>query len=121
MFHGDHKLVDSEADRKRITIIAHRLEEETSLTDVNLDSRSRKTTFFFNNFRLEVSPADYLESVDKRDNYWIFFMPNNEVLAAGPSGVHLEEDNSRHSAVDRKKQEVEVHSDRMGRQVRLTD
>jgi hypothetical protein len=121
MFHGDHKLVDSDADRKRIAIISHRLEEETSLTDVDFDPRSRKTTFFFNDFRLVVSPADYVENVDKRDNYWIFFMPNNEVLAAGPSGIHVEEENTRHSAADRKKQEVEVDAPRIGRAIRLTD
>jgi hypothetical protein len=121
VFHGNHKLVDSDADRKRITIIAHRLEEETSLTAVDFDSRSRKTTFFFNDFRLVVSPADYLENVDKRDDYWIFFMPNNEVLAVGPSGIHVEQENLRHSSVERKNQEVEAHTARIGRQIRLTD
>jgi hypothetical protein len=119
LFHGDRQLVDSDTDRKRITISTRRLELET-LSAVDYDRRTRETTFFFNDFRLVVSPADYLENVDDRDDYWIFFMPNNEVLAAGPSGVHLER-GARRSSVDRKKQEVEIHAAGVGRQVRLTD
>jgi hypothetical protein len=37
-----------------------------------------------------VSPADYLEDADEQDDYWIFFMPNDQVLAVGPSGIHTE-------------------------------
>jgi hypothetical protein len=121
LFHGDRRLVDSDTDRKRITIIAHRLEEETSLTDVDFDPRSRKTTFSFDDFRLVVSPADYLNHPDDRDNYWMFFMPGNEVLAVGPSGIHMEQGSDRHSSVDRKKQEVETDVTGGRRQIRLED
>jgi hypothetical protein len=121
LFHGDHKLIDSNADRKRITVIAHRLEEEASLTDVEFNPRRRITTFFFNDFRLVVSPADYLEDVDERDDYWIFFMPDNKAVALGPSGIQVEQANARHSSVDGKKQEVKVQSTDVPRQIRLGD
>jgi hypothetical protein len=120
VFHGDHQLVDSDADRKRITVIAHRLEEEASLTNVDFDPSSRKTTFFFDDFRLVVSPADYLENVDDRDDYWIFFMPDNKVLAAGPSGIHVEQENDRHPSANAKKPEVEVETTKT-RQIRFED
>jgi hypothetical protein len=119
LFHGDRQLVDSDADRKRITISSRRLEQET-FSAVDFDRRTQQTTFFFNDFRLVVSPVDYLENVDDRDDYWIFFMPNNEVLAAGPSGIHVEQGNARHSSSDRRKQGVEIHAAGV-RQVRLTD
>jgi hypothetical protein len=115
LFRGDHQLIDSDADRERIARIAHRLEEEASLTDVDFDPRSRKTTFFFNDFRLEVSPADYLENVDNRDDYWIFFMPDNKAVALGPSGIQVEQGNARHSSVDGKKQEIKIQSTDEGR------
>jgi len=119
LFHGNRQLIDSDADRKRITISTRRLEQET-LSAVDFNRRTQETTFSFNDFRLVVSPADYLENVGDRDHYWIFFMPNNEVLAAGPSGIHLEHGNARHSSADRKKQDVEIHAAGV-RQVRLTD
>jgi len=121
LFHGDHRLMDSDADRKRITIIAHRLEEEASLTDVDFDPRRRKTTFFFADFRLVVSPADYLEDVDERDDYWIFFMPDNKAVALGPCGIQVEQANARHSSVDGRKQKMEITEVTKTRQVRLND
>jgi hypothetical protein len=121
IFHGNHQLMDSDADRKRIAIIAHRLEEEACLTDVDFDPRSRKTTFLFNDFRLVVSPADYLEDVDERDDYWIFFMPDNKAVALGPSGIQVEHANTRHSSADGKKQKIEITEVNKTRQVRLID
>jgi len=118
--HRDRQLVDSDADRKLITISTRRLEEET-LSAVNFDHRTKETTFFFNDFRLVVSPADYLEDVDDRDDYWIFFMPNNEVLAVGPSGIHFKSGNAHHLSRDRKKREVETHSTEVSRPIRLED
>jgi hypothetical protein len=88
LFRGARQLVDSDADRKLIKVSARRL-EETALTNIDFDSRSRKTTFSFDDFRLVVSPADYLKNSDERDNYWMFFMPNNEVLAVGPAGTRV--------------------------------
>ncbi len=121
LFHGDHQLVDSGADRKRITIIAHRLEEEASLTDVEFDSRSRRTTFFFKDFRLVVSPADYLEDVDDRDDYWIFFMPGDKAVALGPSGIQVEKGAVRHSSADGKRQKIEIQETSPRRAVSLDD
>jgi hypothetical protein len=118
---GDNQLLDSDADRDRIKIIAHRLEEETSLTDVRFDPRNKKTTFFFDDFHLLVSPPDYLENADNRDDYWIFFMPHNEVLAVGPSGIHVEQGNARTSSADRGKQESETNAADAPRAIRLED
>jgi hypothetical protein len=120
LFRGDRQLVDSDADRKLITISARRLEGE-SLTDIDFNARTRKTTFSFGDFRLVVAPADYLDSPDERDHYWIFFMPDNEVLAVGPSGIHVEQGDPRHSSVDRRKREVEIHATGVRRQIRLED
>jgi hypothetical protein len=121
LFHGDHQLMDSDADGKRIKIVAHRLEEEAVLTDVAFDPRSRKTTFVFDDFRLVVSPSDYLEDVDERDDYWIFFMPDNKAAALGPSGIQEEQGNARHPSVDGKKQKMEIQEMNPKRIVRLTD
>ncbi len=121
LFRGNHKLVDSDADRKRIARVAHRLEEEASLTDVDFDSRSRKTTFIFNDFRLVVSPADYLEDVDDRDDYWMFFMPDSQVLAVGPSGIHVEQGTPTRSPLGGKKQEIEIQATDFTGQFRLDD
>jgi hypothetical protein len=119
LFHGDHKLLDWKADRKRMSIIAHRLEEEAALTNVDYDSRREKTTFSFGDFRLVVSPADYLEKVSDRDAYWIFFMPDNQVLAAGPAGIRLEREESHPPSREWKKQDIDAYAS--GRAVRLED
>jgi hypothetical protein len=95
LYRGDRQLVDSDADRKLITISTRRLEEQP-LTDLDFNARTQKTTFFFDDFRLVVSPADYLDSPDERDHYWIFFMPDNEVLAVGPAGMRVEQADASH-------------------------
>jgi hypothetical protein len=95
LFHGDRQLVDSDADRKLITISSRRLEGKP-LTEIDFDPRTQKTTFLFEDFRLVVSPADYLERPDDRDDYWIFFMPDNEVLAVGPAGIRVEQASATH-------------------------
>ena len=121
LFHGDHRLVDSNADRKRIAIIAHRLEEEATLTDVKFDSGRKRTTFFFNDFRLVVSPTDYLEDVDERDDYWVFFMPNNKAVALGPSGIQVEKGMARHSSTNGKRQEIQIQEPSPSREIRFKD
>jgi hypothetical protein len=88
LLHGDRQLVDSDANRKLITLSIRRL-EDTALTGIEFDSHSQTTTFFFDKFRLVVSPADYLEESDERDDFWMFFVPNNEVLAVGPAGIQV--------------------------------
>jgi hypothetical protein len=120
LVHGGHRLVDSDADRRRIAICTRRL-EGMPLTGVDFDSRTHKTIFSFDDFRLLVSPADYLHGTDDRDNYWMFFMPDNEVLAAGPSGICLERASDQHSSVDRRTQDAETDAVAARRQVRLED
>src|ERR1700720_1592686 len=89
LFHGDRRLADSDSDRHVISVSIRRLEEVT-LSDVLFQPQDLKTTFVFDDFRLVVSPADYLEDADKRDHYWLLFMPNNEVLTVGPGGIQVE-------------------------------
>jgi len=119
LFRGERQLVDSDADRKLITISTRRLEGK-SLTDIDFNVRTRKTTFSFGDFRLVVSPADYLHSPDERDHYWIFVTPDNEVLAVGPSGVRVEKEDGFHPSV-RRKQEIEIQEPTKPRQIRLED
>ena len=95
LFHGERQLVDSDADRKLIAVSIRRL-EGAALTEVDFDSRSRTTTFFFGDFRLVVSPADYLEDPDERDDFWMFFVPSNEVLAVGPGGIRVAQADASH-------------------------
>jgi hypothetical protein len=122
LFHNNHELINSDADRNRIEIIAHRLEDEgRALTEVEFDSRKRVTSFSFGNFRLLVSPADYLEKADDRDDYWLFFMPHDKVLTAGPYGIRFEQESTRHSEPEEKKPEVEIHATGGRRQIRLED
>jgi hypothetical protein len=88
LLHGERQLVDSDSDRRVISVALRRL-EGVALTDVQLDPRDFRTTFVFGNFGLVVSAADYLDDPDKRDHYWLFFMPG-EVLRVGPAGVSIE-------------------------------
>jgi hypothetical protein len=119
LFRGDRQLVDSEADRKLITISTRRLEGKP-LTDIDFSARTRRTTFSFGDFRLVVSPADYLDNPDERDHYWIFFMPGNKVLSVGPVGMRVEQGDAPHSSVDRRKHEVEIETNAT-RQIRFND
>lgn len=97
LFHGNRQLVDSDSDRKLIAISIRRI-EGTTLTDIDFDYHTQTTTFSFDDFRLVVSPADYLESRDERDDFWMFFVPNNEVLAVGPAGIRVRPADSVHYA-----------------------
>jgi hypothetical protein len=119
LFRGQRQLVDSDADRKLITISTRRLEEKP-LTDIDFDPRTRKTTFLFDDFRLVVSPADYLDDGDERDDYWILFMPDNEVLAVGPAGMRVEQADAAHSSRDGKKQKIEIQAPKR-RQISFND
>jgi len=86
--HRDRKLADSDSRRTIIEVATQRL-EEAELTSVSFDPQTSVTEFQFGEFYLLVSPADYLDSPDDRDEYWLFFMPGNLVLTAGPDGVSL--------------------------------
>jgi hypothetical protein len=88
LWHGKRQLADSDSDRKVIAVATKRL-QNAALGDVRLDSRDLKTTFVFEDFKLVVSAADYLDDADRRDDYWLFYMPG-EVLQVGPAGVSVE-------------------------------
>ena len=97
LFHGDRQLVDSNADRKLISVSIRRL-EESELTSIDFDPRTRTTAFTFGDFRLVVSATEDQDSMDDRDHYWMFFVPNNEVLTVGPAGIKMEQaDASQHA------------------------
>jgi hypothetical protein len=116
---GNRQLADSDADRKLIIISTRRLEEEP-LSDIDFNARTRRTTFSFGDFRLSVSPADYLDNPDDRDHYWMFFMPDNEVLTVGPAGVRLERSDVPQPSAVEKKEEIEIHTTST-RQIRVKD
>jgi hypothetical protein len=119
LFRGKRQLVDSDADRKLITVSTRRLEEK-ALTDIGFNTRTQETTFCFDDFRLVVSPADYLDRPDDRDNYWMFFMPENEVLAVGPIGIRVNQGDVNHLPGNRRKGKIEIQTDRV-REVRVQD
>jgi hypothetical protein len=87
LLRGERQLVDSDSERKIIAVAIRRL-QSAALTEVQLDPLDFKTIFIFEDFRLIVSAADYLDRPDQRDHYWRFFMPG-EVLEVGPSGVSI--------------------------------
>jgi len=120
LFRGNRQLVDSDADRKLITVSTRRLEEK-ALTNLDFNTDTQETTFFFDDFRLVVSPADYLDRPDDRDNYWMFFMPDNEVLAVGPAGIRVEQGGAPQSSVDGKKPGIEIQEINPTRAMRLKD
>jgi hypothetical protein len=61
LLRGKRQLVDSDADRTLMTVSTRRLEEK-ALTNIDFNARTQETTFSFDDFRLVVSPADYLDS-----------------------------------------------------------
>ena len=88
LLHGDRKLADSNSERHIIDVAIRRL-EDSELTGAKFDPQTGITDFVFDQFRLVVSPADYLEVPGDRDEYWLFFMPDNLVLTVGPAGVDV--------------------------------
>ena len=88
LLRGQRQLVNSDSDRRAISVAIRRL-ENAPLTDVRVEAGDFTTTFTFGDFRLVVSPADYIDNPDERDDYWLFFTPE-EVLAVGRSGVTIE-------------------------------
>src|SRR5271157_717456 len=88
LLHGDRKLADSNSERHIIEVAIRRL-EGVDFTGAEFDPQNSTTVFLFEDFRLFVTPADYLDSPDERDEYWLFFMPDNLVLTVGPGGVEV--------------------------------
>jgi hypothetical protein len=88
LMHCDRQLVNSDSDRRPISVAVRRL-EEADFTGVQFVRRNSTTVFWFEDFRLIVTPADYLDSPDERDEYWLFFMPDSLVLTVGPGGVKI--------------------------------
>jgi hypothetical protein len=88
LLHDDRKLADSDSRQETIEVAVRRL-EFFELRKVRFDSQRSVTEFAFGQFRLIVSPADYLPDPDEQDEYWLLFMPNNEVLTVGPGGIDV--------------------------------
>jgi hypothetical protein len=86
LLHDGRKLADSNSRRDAIDVAVRRL-EFSELKKIKFDPRSSVTEFSFGQFRLIVSPADYLPDADDQDEYWLLFMPHNEVLTVGPGGI----------------------------------
>jgi hypothetical protein len=86
LLHGSRELADSDSDRRVISASVRRL-EGVPLSEVQFEQEQARTTFVFDDFRLMVSPADYLDDTDERDNYWLLYMPNHQILKVGPSGI----------------------------------
>ncbi len=90
LVHGDRKIADSDSERQTIEVAVRRLEcRGSELREVKFNPQNLVTEFMFGDFRLVVSPADYLDDPDGRDEYWLFFMPDDTVLAVGPGGINL--------------------------------
>jgi hypothetical protein len=88
------EIVNADSERRYIDLAIPRLQEK-KLTDVELNTTSLETVFRFEDFRLTVRRPDYLgDEIDARDHYWMFFMPNSQVLSVGPSEVTLTASNS---------------------------
>jgi hypothetical protein len=85
---ADRKLADSNSERQVIEVAIQRL-EDSELTEIKFDPHGMVTDFVFDQFHLIVSPADYLDAPDERDEYWLFFMPDKLVLTVGPAGVDV--------------------------------
>lgn len=86
--HCGRQLVNSDSARHPISAAVRRLERE-EFAGAQFDSKNSTSTFSFGDFRLVVTPADYLDQPDDRDEHWMFFMPPNLVLTVGPGGVDV--------------------------------
>jgi len=97
LLHGNRQLANSDSERRVISVSVRRL-EDVPLKAVSFEAEHGKSTFVFGDFRLVVLPADYLDDANERDDYWLLFMPNKEVLSLGPSGVQVERSDVPHYA-----------------------
>jgi len=88
LMHGDLHLVDSDSHRTAISAAVRRLTAEP-FEGVQFDPKTYTTVFTFGDFRLTVTPGDFADNPDEADEYWLFFMPDNLVLTAGPGGVEV--------------------------------
>ena len=82
--------MDSDSLRQTIEAAIRRLENPGGeLSNVKFDPQIAETEFRFDQFHQIVSPTDYLDDPDERDEYWLFFMPDDIVLTVGPGGISL--------------------------------
>ena len=91
LMHGGNQLAESDRKRPVIDLAVRRL-EGMPLTSVEVD-HERNTTFAFADFLLKVRPANYRDEPGKRDESWLFFMPDDKVLTVGPGGISLDSSN----------------------------
>ena len=88
LMHRDRQLVSTDSERRPISVAVRRLEGE-KFSGIEFDPQKATASFLFGDFRLTVSPPDYLDKPDERDEYWMFFMPSNLVLTVGPGGADV--------------------------------
>ena len=86
--HEDRRVVDSDSHRAAISAAVRRLEAD-SFDGIQFDPKTHTPVFTFGDFRLTVTPADYLDNPDEAGEYWLLFMPDNLVLTSGPGGVDV--------------------------------
>lgn len=92
LMHGALKLVDSDSLRSAISAAVRRLEAET-FDGIEVNAETHATVFTLGNFRLTVTPADYLDNPNEASESWLFFMPDHLVLLSGPGGVEVRPSN----------------------------
>lgn len=88
LMRGDLKLVDSDSHRPAISAAVRRLEAEI-FDDIQFDTNTRFTVFSFGDFRLTVTPADYVDNPEEAGESWMFFMPDHLVLTSGQGGLQI--------------------------------
>jgi hypothetical protein len=84
--HNGRELANSDSDHRKIDVAVRRL-EQVPFSGVEFDADQLETIFLFDTFRLSVSPADYVDNPDERDEYWLLFLPDERVVTVGPGGV----------------------------------
>ena len=86
--HNGRQLATSDSNRHQIELAVRRL-ESVPFTGIGYAAEKVTTLFRFEDFHLSVSPADYIEKPNQRDEYYFLFMPGDVVLTVGPGGVHV--------------------------------
>jgi len=82
------EIVNADSDRRYINLAIARL-ENVKFSGVKFDVNSLETDFRFGELHLTVRRPDYIGELDDRDHFWMFFLPNKQVLSVGESGVNL--------------------------------
>ena len=82
------EIVNADSDRRYISLAVRRLEDAV-FSAVKIDQNSFETMFRFGDFELTVKSPDYINELDERDHFWMFFLPDKRVLSVGQAGINL--------------------------------